>query len=204
MPAHGGRSSIGRARRSDGEAVTLANWLGNRLVDALAKAAAARSRVPARTRDLVATAAKAYSFCASKAGVATYKSNNCAHTAAGDDGQLRQQRLRDALPPEAVRMGTAHGDASDHPAPDPQASPTATPAASTSPPPAAAAGHRGHKAAAATAALKKKEAEREAAFTRTWLAERAQAAPRQPAGPTASERLEALRLRVRARQAAHA
>ena len=127
MPAHGGRSSIGRARRSDGEAVTLANWLGNRLVDALAKAAAARSRVPARTRDLVATAAKAYSFCASKAGVATYKSNNCAHTAAGDDGQLRQQRLRDALPPEAVRMGTAHGNASDHPAPDPQASPRRRP-----------------------------------------------------------------------------
>jgi len=203
MPAHGGRSSIGRARRSDGELVTLANGLGNRLADELAKAAAARSRVPARTRDLLATAAKAYSFCAARAGVATYESNNYAHTAAGSDGQLRQQRLRDALPPEAVRMGTAHGSATDNlPLDQHGCTANAPPAAHTGAPPTTAAGRHGHKAAAAAAALKRKDAEREAAFSRSWLAQRAQTAPSPPAGPTAAERLEALRQRVRARQTA--
>jgi len=45
MPSHGSKAVIGHAIKSDGSVVTALDWRANRLVDALAKAAAGRGRV---------------------------------------------------------------------------------------------------------------------------------------------------------------
>ena len=112
MPAHGAQSSIHRARRSDGLHLTALDWRANRLVDALAKAAAQQHRVPKQLRQFVDDAAAALEYALAKLATVTYAANHfhCAVTL--PDGSTTQRVKRDSSaqkPPRAARPVKASG-----------------------------------------------------------------------------------------------
>jgi len=262
MPAHGSRTSVGSALKSDHTPVTGTDWRANRLADALAKAAAARFRVPGDVRRTVSVAMKAYEHTAAVVGVATRASNNHLVSATNPDGSYALRRLRDAAPPargtrptsaRSARPAQAPGKAPATPAPTAsgQLAPTnplaqardglasegslggshpahvvgldhsehggnrasivfgqpatANPrtqtrdglASEVSPGPAAPQARPG---APTRSALQGAAAVHEARFIQAWHREMA-ARPRAPAtGPSARDRLEALRLRIARKQ----
>jgi len=208
MPSHGTKGSIGNACKSDGGMVTATDWRANRLADALAKAAAGRFRVPSATRNAVTTALRAYEQSAAVAGIVTYAANNFCLSTTAQDGTYVHKRLRDAQPPatrhaaerldrgaeapaQATRPTTPTSAATALAAPLDltAAAPALTSAASTAP----AAARTSHSA---KAACLRADAARDARAVRSWHQDMA-ARPRLAAqGPTAQERLAALRLRV--------
>jgi len=188
MPAHGSRASIGRAVKSDGSAVSWVDWRSNRLVDVLAKAAAHRWAVPERAKRFVRNATSLYEFSAGLVGNTAYASNHFARTELTDDGAVTKT-LRDSLPPPKRQRA---------PYLPRRAGPPEHQATAAAPAPSGAAAAAQQKKATRQ---RGSQAANEARFIRTWhldLASRV-AAPRE--GPTASERLAALRLRVLSRKA---
>jgi len=198
MPSHTSRASIGRVLRSDGLPLTGTNWRANRLVDGLAKRGALSQRVPAPTRRLVQTARETLEFIAAHVGCVTFAANNLPNTAWREDGTAYTQTCRDSLPPPArsrpkshPATQTGHGRA---------ALPHAA-AASSSDAPAPRTATLGPAARARAADDAKKDQE-EARFLATWhadMARKLRSQPAAPAGPSAGERLAALRERVRSR-----
>ena len=199
MPAHGSRAVIGTALKSDGTAVTARDWRSNRLADALAKAAAARFRVPHDARHVVKTALRAYEHAAMVAGMVTHASNNHYVSTTTPDGAYAHRKRRDALPP-AKTSGLAEAKTSR---------PTATaapPAATAAPTPAPAPSTSGTTAPkngnSARTALQSALARQDARFLQTWHRDMAARPRAATAGLSAQERLQALQLRVRARSLA--
>ena len=76
MPAHTSRAAIGHAKKSNGELLSDIDWIGNHAVDAIAKAAAERVRVPAATRDSISRHSSAAMYWRANLGIRTYVSQN--------------------------------------------------------------------------------------------------------------------------------
>ena len=76
MPAHGSVASIGHAKDSHGLPIDAGMWRGSRLVDLLAKAAAAEHRLPRWALRQVQNAGKLYLHHAARLGKATHDANN--------------------------------------------------------------------------------------------------------------------------------
>jgi hypothetical protein len=76
MPSHNAVSSIGTALRSDGKYVTAIDWRANRLVDRLAKLAAAQHGVPDIAMRIFGQAHKAAEYCAAFLGTVTHRANH--------------------------------------------------------------------------------------------------------------------------------
>jgi len=207
IPAHRSRQAVGHALRSDGLPLTLENWRANRLVDLLAKAAAERFRVPARTRSLLSDAAAAVHFSAALLGVVTHAANNFAETSWRGDGSAVVVKHRDALPlpyddhrrHQAMRRADAPPrTTSDAPKPEkklPTTTAHETPSASSS-----AAAPLDHAHSQATA-LRQKQQEAQQRGLQAWLQDlaRRDLRPAADAG-LAQQRLAALRARIAAKQ----
>jgi len=206
MPSHLARGAIGTALKSCGGVVTSVDLRANRLADALAKLGALSYRAPQQLRDLLRDAEATVELLAGQLGRVTAAANSFTHTAWLEDGSACTTHLRDSMaqPYHARGLGVRPGATGRRDA-APAAPATTPPTAATSSETAGDADRLTRlslgsgakaRAAAETAA---KEVAAEARFTRTWLEEKAArpAAPR--TGPTASERLEAIRLRIRGR-----
>ena len=76
MPAHGAVHTIGNVLKSYGCPITAIDWRANRLVDALAKAAARETRVHPAAMKLASTAARLMEYSAARAGAVTFAANN--------------------------------------------------------------------------------------------------------------------------------
>jgi len=217
MPAHRSRAAIGRALRSDGAAVTSRNWRANRLVDAVAKAAAYGDRLPSELRQLLATAYEATEHAAATLGLVTQAANNYQVSDWRLDGTCFTKSLRDAwLPPYLDRGGGKRKGATGQrrrSEQQPAASSGAGLAQLAPDTPAEeeqledAARERLLHARAARARTKdlaaQKEAAAEARGWQTWYTDRAAKPTAETQGdkPGGAERLAALRRRVLAKRA---
>ena len=201
MPAHTSRLTASTAGKSDGSRLSYVDWRANRLVDALAKAAARTRRLPAELRSLHASAALAAGHAAALLGVVTHAANNFQESHWDQEGRLHTRTYRDAwLPPfldhaSGARSGQrgsrgAVAKAREQPA-------ELAPCAAT---PSVADSARAAKAKAREQQELREEA-REGRALQTWLSDCA-ATLRPAAGPTATERLEAVRRRIAAKEAA--
>ena len=208
MPAHRSRAAIGTARRSDGEFVSYIDWRCNRLVDALAKVAAHRSRAPALLRTLLRDASQAVEYSAAVLGMATKGANSCVETAWRDDGSACSVTRRDALPiPYNARgRGVRPGAASRTRAPTetqgaeplPPPPPTSTEEAAAEQASAARLDHQRTAKTRARQLAQQKVEEAETRAHQTWLRDKAAEPSRAPTADRRSgaERLAALRRRV--------
>jgi len=216
MPAHKARSAVGTALRSDGYPVSHLDWRANRLVDALAKLAAARNRTPHAWRRLLDEASKAVEYSAALLGLTTLAANNYTTTEWRNGGATHTLTRRDALPPAFLARGRGQRPGATGPrAKPPPQQPRPTQAAD-----ADAANDAAEKAAleehlrarldhqrAARSRARQQESaledERDARALAAWHRDRA--ATPTPAGPgdrpSATERLAALRRRVAAKAA---
>ena len=216
MPSHCSRTAIGVTAKSDGTPITRIEWRANRLVDALAKTAAATHRTPARLRQLLQDAADLVEHHAALLGWVTHDANNYVVSSTRPDGTYCQVRRRDAMPAPFDARGVGVRPHATGPRGAASARPDGTrPTDGTGAPSALspAAPSDVDRVAADRAqwvreagARRRVEADRraddaEAASMRQWWLGQAQR-PRRPApGLTAAERLEALRQRVATRSA---
>ena len=192
MPAHGSRSCVGAAIKSDGGLVTYVDWRANRLADLLAKAAASRFRVPAGARAVVSTAMRTYEHAAAVAGIVTHAANNRFTSTTLPDGSYLHHKTRDAAPPPSTHKATGEEDRKDKVVN--ATAPATTPAREPPTAPGTAATRTG---TSTRTTLLREAARQEARFVQNWHLDMA-AKPRAPLqGPTGAERLEALRLRIR-------
>ena len=97
MPAHKSTASIGASLKSDNKAVTSKAWRANRLVDGLAKLAAADGAASKSTVLLIESAEVLVRHAAAQLGTATYYANNCAEEYVKDDGTVGRKSRRDAM-----------------------------------------------------------------------------------------------------------
>jgi hypothetical protein len=100
MPAHQSLSAIGERQLSNNKLLTVIDWRANRLVDALAKMAAARMRAPQGLRALLESGSLAAKHAAALLGVVTHAANNHKVPHMRPDGTLVTKTLRDAQQPE--------------------------------------------------------------------------------------------------------
>jgi len=200
MPSHTTAATASSHKRSDGRPVGGTDWRANRLADALAKLAALSGRAPAELRSFLTAAKQVVEHSVAVLGVATYTANNFKESHWTAAGKLVQTTCRDTAPPE-LRKGTW--------GPRPAQPRLTSAAAATADASDAAeqqlAQQRLHLLAAKTRAAEQRKAaetQAELRFKAAWLAD-LHARDRQPAaGPSAAERLEALRQRLRQRAAA--
>ena len=199
-------------QKSDGSPVTDSEWRANRLVDALAQAAARTHRVPAALRDLLATADRLVDHTAALLGRVTYAANNYLETQCQPNGAYVQVVHRDAAP-SPFELGKRCGGAAAYSRPPtgPVASsasstaPAAAPPPPPAPPPAPTAplpaalpraprrDQRAHKRA--------HDADLEDTQMRAWWHAMA-TRPRAPVqGPSADDRRAAVLQRIRAKAA---
>jgi len=203
MSSHQSMASIGRSCLSDGSLLSATDWRANRLVDALAKLAAMRNRVPKGLRDLLETAGRAVEHSAAVLGAVTFAANNHQTSELLPDGTYTLARRRDANPPAfentSGRVARRKGPkATDGAQPPPAQLQTAQQQTAHAPEPSfSAAAFAKGKAARAREARQGREDAAQARFAESWLADRAAAADPTPAPPLdARGRLEALRRRV--------
>ena len=103
MPAHLPVSAIWHAMRSDGKAISPVDWRANRLVDALAKAAAATRQTPNEARVLIKSALSTLRFAGLRLGLVTYWANN------REDVSSHTVLRRDAASKNHDRVSRAEG-----------------------------------------------------------------------------------------------
>ena len=194
MPAHTSLASVAEVRLSNGQRLSCIDWRANRLVDALAKGAAFRGPAPAARVQVLGAAEKAVRHAAMLLGRMTHAANNVRTVSMGPDGKPIVHIRRDASQAEQ-RGGGRERPQSSQPATPPPPSSTSVPSRecigpSPIPPPLVRAGTgrcRGYSREGA--ALARRVGEIGATL-------------RPPEGqPTAQERLQAVRDRVRARAA---
>jgi len=220
MPSHESAQAIGLALDSDGQPISPRMWRANRLADLLAKAAAGKNRLPAWVTSLVASAGKLVKHQAAKLGAVTHAANNYETTEVVDGGALVKRILRDSTaerPQLAFRKkkklaATAAPKPSALPSPDARAevdsdlellahersSPrrrSGRRGAASSADAASAARQRKRRALSSVEELKAEAADE--ARVASWIASRSFT---QRPGPTASERMSALRARIRTKQ----
>jgi len=208
MPSHCTLAAARFRCKSDGSPVSALDWRANRLVDALAKTAAGVAQLPKELTALVHRAEQATEYAAALVGLTSWAANNqVAHLPDGSGGTYKAT-LRDSQPPPATRVGVPTGTGkartrssgtatSGLQAHSPTNNATATTSRSSAAPPAPAR----LRAAASQAACLQKAVEQEARTYTSWLRDMgARKRTRDETVPTAAERLEALRRRVRAKR----
>ncbi len=217
MPSHESSHAIGRALDSNGVPITAIMWRANRLVDALAKTAADHERLPRWATSFVGDAAALVQHHAARLGAATHAANNHHVITTIDGGACVTRVLRDSTaecPTKRQKKKRIVVDA-DVCAPAAPADPSLPPG------PGSCGGSgnalwascgrvRGHQAGDAAAALRL--AKRRRLEHAHLLASDAEEATRQAewlgnldlqpcAGPSAADRIDGIRARIRARQA---
>ena len=128
MPAHKSLTMVGETKLSNGCRLSLVDWRANRLVDALAKAAASKLQAPKTTLAFLASAEAASAHASCLLGVVTYAANHYQEVTTSVDGTTEKKVLRDSAekprtkralsvptPVSAVRTTPA---TSDHPVTD--------------------------------------------------------------------------------------
>jgi len=219
MPAHTAAGTAGRRKRSDGQRVTATDWRSNRLADALAKAAALSTRTPFPTRRLLHAGKQLVEHTASVIAVAAYTANNFTETCWTPAGKLVNATRRDSAPPP-LRAGawgprpaapnppTGSSNNADDSSLQKDTGPEQTDRNTATPTRDAlaqaqlerdAAAHLAHARAArarAAEATKAEDAARELRFRTAWRSALDEKNLQPRAGPTAAERLEALRARL--------
>ena len=103
MPSHGALHTIGATKKSIGYVVTAVDWRANRLVDLLAKKAAAETRVSAHALRLVADAADAVRYWMAKLGAVTHAANHFKLVTCLPDGTTTTTVKRDSAPQKPRR-----------------------------------------------------------------------------------------------------
>jgi len=216
MPAHTACEAVGARRKSDGTAVQVTEWRANQLADALAKLGAGSSEYRAKVGQLIADARTALQCSAARLGEVTRAANNHREQVACADGSLKWVTRRDsAAKPPAASAATLRPAQPEPPRQGSAAAPTARAAlqrpAPTVPPAAAAAAEAAlgeqsssdsglgvARPARAPDRRRRARARADRLFLDRAVHERTEALrPRQ--GPTAGDRLEALRARVMGR-----
>jgi hypothetical protein len=99
MPAHQPLSAIGSKALSNGKLLTGVDWRANRLVDALAKQAAATMQAPKRVRCMLQSGQIAVKHFAALLGIVTHASNNHVVEFQRPDGSMGSRTVRDAQQP---------------------------------------------------------------------------------------------------------
>jgi hypothetical protein len=207
MPAHGSKLSIGKAIKSDLTPVTSLEWRANRLVDGLAKAAAGANRVERRITKRVVEASALVQYAAAKVGVVTYAANNYKVDVTNAEGVTTNCTKRDAFAPRSngAKRSAEHSNSSSVtkalPCP-----PTTTAIGQdighgVTVVCAAAVPKYGRKVSVDAAKLAHKHLEelQDAERVARW---RASIVLRPASGPSASERMQALRERIKLKVAA--
>jgi anti-sigma28 factor (negative regulator of flagellin synthesis) len=227
MPSHTSFSGICNAVDSTGRPITILMWRANRLVDGLAKIAAGRHRLPEWAFQMLGAAAQLVKHAAAQLGVVTHRANNHKVTHLIDGGatvtrvcrdsnaEKQQPRLFKVRPPASSVSTSASGG----PAP---------PASSTAPAPFVAATTGAHlmepnvddhrfptqgtkrrrppvpnsrnQTSTSRAAMQQRQLHlelQEQEQVAQWVASRDLAVS---SGPTAQERIERIRQRLRSKQ----
>jgi len=209
MPSHTSLATARTRRRSDGKPVSTTDWRANRLVDALAKLGATSNRASADLRRHRLAARQLVEHTAAVLGVATHGANHFREQIWTQTGRLVQTTRRDSAPP-LLRKGLWGPRAREADAPSPAGS---TPPTREDPSAAAKAAERqqaedqlaAQRRLAQTAKNRAAEqargnaAQAELRFKAAWHAQLRERALQPAAGPTASERLAALKARLQQR-----
>jgi hypothetical protein len=97
IPAHTSPASIGEIKRSDGMRLSHVDWRANRLADALAKQAAAGMQPPRAVSRLLTSAMHAARHAAKLLGRVTFAANNHKVQIVGEDGHSISRTVRDSV-----------------------------------------------------------------------------------------------------------
>jgi hypothetical protein len=194
MPAHQTVAAIGNRTLSNGKEMSVADWRANRLVDALAKRAAASRQAPLAITRLLTSGRSAVRHAAALLGQVTHAANNCVMDCALPDGSVVQRICRDAQPPCFKKKRPR--DRSDM-ALRPPEQPAPLPCEALGTPDLAESLHRSRAAAARDHAASCRA--QQEWHTKRRIAEIAAACCPPSGRPSGAERLEQLQGRVRAR-----
>ena len=96
VPAHKSVEAVGKATKSDGQKLTMLDWRANRLVDALAKTAAAHIAAPNKVVKFLQKADSAAAHAACLLGIVTHAANNHTSSEIGDGGHVVVTVSRDS------------------------------------------------------------------------------------------------------------
>jgi len=107
MPSHGSLASVGTVLKSNCTPVSTLDWRANRLVDALAKKAAAEFRLPAEIRHLLGNAEDTLERALAQLGFVTHCANNLKVCDNREDGTPFWRVARDSTgqKPTATHVG---------------------------------------------------------------------------------------------------
>jgi len=105
MPAHQSSAAVGVKVLSDGRKLSWIDWKANRLVDALAKQAAAQRQAPAAILRILKSAQPAVRHSAALLGRVTHAANHCQIEVVLADGRRVPQICRDAQQHTGQRRG---------------------------------------------------------------------------------------------------
>lgn len=109
MPAHQSMASVGEAKLSNGHRLTTIDWRANRLVDALAKAAASERQPPPAIERILAWAHSAVRHSAKLLARVTHAANNHEVVGIGPTGEPTSRTIRDSVDaPRQVRQQRAN------------------------------------------------------------------------------------------------
>ena len=200
MPAHCSLASVGEVKLSNGARLSMIDWRANRLVDALAKRAAARRAASPACIALLDAAGQAARHAAMLLGRVTHASNHFVHVTTDPDGKRTVQVRRDASQ-TGRHLGAGTRATSAPPAVQAISCTPAVPggwsiaAVATMAPTAIPV----PLSQAAKAAGARRSTERDFLARRVAAIGASLSAPSDQ--PTAAERMQALRARVRARSA---
>ena len=174
--------------------MSVVDWRANRLVDALAKRAAASRQAPMAIIRLLSSGRSAVRHAAALLGRVTHAANNCTLNYTLPDGTVVQRICRDAQQPRFTRKRPRENSDSVSSLP---ALPAPLPQATMDAPSCAQLTHRSRGVVAREEAASRK-AEQEW-HVRRRVAEIAATCRPSSTRPSGEERLEQLRRRVRAR-----
>ncbi len=195
MPAHCSTAAIGRRERSDGRTVSAIDWRSNRLVDGLAKMAARLHVAPRVATKMLQHALQASEYLAASLGAITYAANRHKVSVMREDGTMHDTTIRDSDPGHRPSVKKASPCASH--------SCTASSSLSTGAPASSSVGEFSTKTqhSRKMQGLAKMASTRsEVQFQEWWLKSRDTRFFHAAPAEEASRRIEALRLRIIARQ----
>ena len=124
VPAHQSLQMVGETKLSNGCRLTVADWRANRLVDALAKAAASELQASKDTLAFLASAEAAAGHAAALLGVVTHAANNFTEVETHEDGTTSKRILRDSVGKPKAKRARAEVVCRPHPATATMPSPT--------------------------------------------------------------------------------
>jgi endonuclease/exonuclease/phosphatase family metal-dependent hydrolase len=206
MPAHQTLAAIGTRRLSNGKLLTAVDWRANRLVDVLAKQAAATREAPRAVSLLLKSAQAAVRHASALLGRVTVAANHHEVSTTQEDGTEKIVVKRDAQQPDAAtRARRSRKRAAPKPAAAPKAAaaPTAAAAAPAGATDDVAALFKPPRPITATAKaarwLRRRRHQDDRAATDRRVQEIGAAAVVTPGLPTGAEKIAEVKRRVRAR-----